>query len=521
MREDFRVAFNTLSGDLKRKIHDLRDSFMGEIAKIREEFGEEVSTFHQTIEDLQADVALCKRSLASGGGNTNHGPKLDVPKPSPFVGKREARAVDDFLWEMEQYLEGVNLVDDASKIKMATRYLKDTAALWWRRRYGDIERGTATIDTWAGFVARKLKQSGTIREYVKEFTTLVLEIPELSDQDSLFYFLDGLQGWAKTELERRGVQDLATAIAHAEALIDFSSRRDSSKPRDRKVNHEKGGGNKNAQPKVDHTRKPSTGKDRSIKMNYKSGGCFICDGPHRARDCPKKTSLNGMSAHDDEDTSNGENMGSMRILNAIKAKTEVPKVIGKGLQYVEATINGVKVRALVDSGATHNFVAVDEAERLGINATKGSGTIKAVNSPAKQIHGVAKDVRVKIGEWEGTIDLSVVPMDDFKVVLGLEFLDKVRAFPMPFANSLCILDGGKTCMVSTERDAKSGSKTLLAIQFKKGFNKSEPCYLAVTRLETDEGSSKVEVPKVIERVLDEFKDVMPKELPKKLPYIKF
>nr|GFD63698.1 hypothetical protein [Tanacetum cinerariifolium] len=30
----------------------------------------------------------------------------------------------------------------------------------------------------------------------------------------------------------------------------------------------------------------------------------------------------------------------------------------------------------VDSGATHNFVAVDEAERLGINATKGSG-IKA------------------------------------------------------------------------------------------------------------------------------------------------
>ncbi|GKG08366.1 hypothetical protein Tco_0334198, partial [Tanacetum coccineum] len=51
-----------------------------------------------------------------------------------------------------------------------------------------------------------------IREYVKEFTTLVLEILELSDQDSFFYFLDGLQGWAKTELERRRVQDLSTAI---------------------------------------------------------------------------------------------------------------------------------------------------------------------------------------------------------------------------------------------------------------------------------------------------------------------
>nr|GEY05927.1 uncharacterized protein [Tanacetum cinerariifolium] len=159
-------------------------------------FGEEVSTLHQTIEDLQADVALCKRSLASGGDNTNH-----------------------------------------------------------------------------------------------------------------------------------GVQDLSTAIAHTEALIDFSMRRESSNPKNQKV------------------------------------------------------------------------------------------------------------RALVDFCATHNFVADDKAKRIGINATKGSGTIKAVNSSAKAIHRVAKDVLAKI----------------------------------------------------------------------------------VTRLEMDEGSSKVKVPKVIERVLDKFKDVMPKELPKKLP----
>ncbi|GKC73685.1 putative retrotransposon gag domain, aspartic peptidase domain protein [Tanacetum coccineum] len=340
-----------------------------------QEFGEEVSTHHQTIKDLQADVTLYKRSLASGGGNTNHGLKIEVPKPSPFMGKQEARAVDDFLWEMEQYLEGVKVVDDASNIKMATRYLKDTAALWWRRWYADIERGTATINTWAEFVADfkkqfyrenakneaksqflKLKQSETIRKY----------IPELFDQDSLFYFLDGLQGWAKTELERQGVQDLSTAIAYAEALIDFSTRKESSKPKDRKVNQEKGVGEKNAQPKVDVARKPPTGKDKNLKTSYKSGGCFICDGPHRARDCPKKASINDLSAQGDEDANDGRSMGLIRILNAIKAKT--------------------KVHALVDSGVTHNFVADDKAKRLGINATKGSGTIKALNSMAKAIH---------------------------------------------------------------------------------------------------------------------------------------
>ncbi|GKF68264.1 hypothetical protein Tco_0197943 [Tanacetum coccineum] len=154
--------------------------------------------------------------------------------------------------------------------------------------------------------------------------------------------------------------------------------RESSKPKDQKVNHEKGRGEKNARPKVDPIRKPPTRKDKNLKMSYKSGGCFICDGPHRARDCPKKASLNGMSAHEEEDASGGGSMGSIRVLNAIKAKTEV--------------------RALVDSGVTHNFVVIDEAMRLGINATKGSRTIKAVNSPAKAIHRVAKDVRTKIRE---------------------------------------------------------------------------------------------------------------------------
>ncbi|GJS82723.1 putative reverse transcriptase domain-containing protein [Tanacetum coccineum] len=115
--------------NLMREIHGVRDMFMYEITKIWMEFKENISSLHQTIEELQADVALYKRCLASGGGNTNHGPKLDVPKPSPFMGKQEASTVEDFLWEMEQYLEGVNVVDDASKIKMATRYLKDTTAL--------------------------------------------------------------------------------------------------------------------------------------------------------------------------------------------------------------------------------------------------------------------------------------------------------------------------------------------------------------------------------------------------------
>ncbi|GKD78843.1 hypothetical protein Tco_1341464, partial [Tanacetum coccineum] len=92
-------------------------------------------------------------------------------------------------------------------------------------------------------------------EHVKEFTTLVLEILDLLDQDSLFYFLDGLQGWAKTELERRGVQDLAITISHAKALIDLGEWR-SCKPTNKDSGDEQCGGEKQVKDQDDGIRRP-------------------------------------------------------------------------------------------------------------------------------------------------------------------------------------------------------------------------------------------------------------------------
>ena len=43
------------------------------------------------------------------------------------------------------------------------------------------------------------------------------------EKDKLFQFLEGLKPWAQTELDKRGVQVLAAAIATAECLTDFAS----------------------------------------------------------------------------------------------------------------------------------------------------------------------------------------------------------------------------------------------------------------------------------------------------------
>ena len=44
---------------------------------------------------------------------------------------------------------------------------------------------------------RRLKHTGSIRDYVKEFSSLMLEIPNMTEEELLFNFMDNLQGWAK------------------------------------------------------------------------------------------------------------------------------------------------------------------------------------------------------------------------------------------------------------------------------------------------------------------------------------
>ncbi|MBA0731623.1 hypothetical protein Golax_025531 [Gossypium laxum] len=68
---------------------------------------------------------------------------MDVPKLKAFKEARSASEVDNFLRAMEQYFRMMSIKDDATKDEARTK-------LWW------------------------LTQRGTVREYVREFSELML-----------------------------------------------------------------------------------------------------------------------------------------------------------------------------------------------------------------------------------------------------------------------------------------------------------------------------------------------------------
>ena len=66
-----------------------------------------------------------------------------------------------------------------------------------------------------------MKHIDSVRDYVKEFISLMLNIRNMSKEDTLFNFFSGLQGWAQTKLRSQGVRDLTASMATTDCLVDL------------------------------------------------------------------------------------------------------------------------------------------------------------------------------------------------------------------------------------------------------------------------------------------------------------
>ncbi|KAL0447604.1 UNVERIFIED_CONTAM: RNA-directed DNA polymerase [Sesamum latifolium] len=104
-------------------------------------------------------------------------------------------------------------------------------------------------------------------------------------------------------------------------------------------------------------------------------------------------------------------------------------------------------------------------------------------------------------------------MDDFKLILELDFLRDTRTVVLPHVDSLMMM-GTKSCVIPTLA-GRTGERNLSAMQFEKGCKRSEPSYLCTLHFDEIEKASGP-IPGVIKKLLKEFEDVMPDELPRKL-----
>ncbi|KAH7838926.1 hypothetical protein Vadar_032804 [Vaccinium darrowii] len=301
------------------------------------------------VSNIESDLLVVKRAFLGRSDGLNNLVNMKVPEPKAFGGAQNAKELENFLWDMEQYFPAAH-VPEVERVTITAMYLTEDAKLWWRTRSEDEVR--PKIETWeslkkelkeqflpcnASWLAReslkRLKPTGTVRDYL--------------------------------ELQRLGVKDLPSAIAVADGLADFkltnksnSSESNSLKLKDKnKKRDEKKAGSK----KWDKSQKSKSVEDdkRQDKWNF-SKGCFICQGPHRARDCPKCEKLNSICLDErnggDPDSDSHVCVNLLQLLNVIHAYKASPSQ-RSGLMYVKVMLCNTNVLAMVDTGATHNFVS--------------------------------------------------------------------------------------------------------------------------------------------------------------------
>ncbi|PIN25087.1 hypothetical protein CDL12_02170 [Handroanthus impetiginosus] len=321
--------------ELKGTVDGFSESIKGIITLVSQDVEALTDAVDIKIDAITTDLRLLKRAVGSDtADNRPSSSKVRVPEPKPFGGARSAKELENFLWDMENYFQAAKIPDD-EKVSITSMYLVGDAKLWWRTRLADdASANREPISSWdvlkqelkeqflpsntswlAREALRKLKHTGSVRDYVKEFSSLMLDIREMSEEDKLFNFMSGLQNWAQAELRRQGVKDLSSAIAAADRLLDFRGepnpdrkKKDSGKEKGKvgkpgkkgKSWKDKGGETKgkkpaDSQPVIDMTRK----------------GCYLCGGDHRMRDCPKRAKLNAMFA--EKSDSDGDDTAPSRV----------------------------------------------------------------------------------------------------------------------------------------------------------------------------------------------------------------
>ena len=446
-------------------------------------------------------------------------PRVKPREPESYNGVRDAQVLENFLWDCEQFFLAARILNEADRVFHCSTFLVGDAKLWWRNFIDDsIQRkGPMPVSTWeelkealnkqflpsnSEWKARQqldlLHHTGHITDYIKSFRALMLQIRSMGEQDRFFAFTNRLKEWAQNELRRQNVTTLAAAYEAADRLTDWHSqcgssnvkgkeKRDSpnlttnnARPFKKAASNSHGGyrppnyGNdvaKEFPPEETTNRNAAKPSDATVRRKLE---CFICQGDHFARDCPFKGQLHSLVKASNDDP-NHQTMGHIQRLCAVReVRSE------HSLLYVSALINGRLCQAMVDTGASHEFMTPTLAKACGLcMEINSNSTWKTVNGEEKQVGRIAPNVVVIVGEVTVCVEFSIVEMDDFDVVLGQSWARLARALPYPFGDQVLFIQDKLHVVKASSSRPIPLPKTLSSMQLKKVARKG--CLMIETK----------------------------------------
>lgn len=108
------------------------------------------------------------------------------------------------------------------------------------------------------------------------------------------------------------------------------------------------------------------------------------------------------------------------------------------LMYIQTSVNEQPINVMLDSGVTHTFVSNQLVKDLGLRLSSNDNFMKAVNPKAQKIVDTSYDVLIILDQWRGNQDVLVVNLNNYDIILSLDFIRKAKIVLMSHLNGVII-----------------------------------------------------------------------------------
>lgn len=179
----------------------------GELNAFLQAFQERLGALEHAAHAAAANAAAAAANAPAAHAAGRAAPRPSKPpKPDTFSGRTDANAIRAWVAQVNNYFTAVHEPAD-SRLSYGVALLRDNALLWWQS-LAEAER-PATWETLADQLVRyfaplsativardalaKLQQRSSVKAYTNEFKRLLLNIPDMSENEKLDRYRRGLK----------------------------------------------------------------------------------------------------------------------------------------------------------------------------------------------------------------------------------------------------------------------------------------------------------------------------------------
>ncbi|XP_031505831.1 uncharacterized protein LOC116268232 [Nymphaea colorata] len=478
-------------------------------------------------------------------------PRDEAPLPLPrmecptFNGTK----VRDWVCKVEKYFQCQRVAHE-QKIDRAMMYFEDNALHWYQYtmrktpnqgwdqfRAGLIERFERASQRDFNVQLNSLKQTGTVLEYQDQFERLSCLVEDWNEDALVGAFIAGLQPEIRLAVQTQESRDLRICMKVArdkeeKMELKRAIRKDAKgydPHRARTLIHSKANFKKKATPPPQHPpRKVTYITKEERDRRFQQGLCYNCEEKwHKGHECKKKRLYAVLEDDEepptDDDSSEDEVPPVVLVEAAIGEETSCHSLTDPSkakAMRVRGYVNQTRLVVLLDSGATHNFMSLEVANKLGCRIEPQAPFTVMVGDGSKlPCEGRCKDLELVMNKVPFKVDVFVLPLGGVDIVLGIQWLETLGVIHWDFANLRMSFtkDGDEERVTLTAMNSSVKPRAAL-----KALVAQQPAFWLVamaTDVPAKEEPTEI-VPIEIQHVLKDFIDLFeePSGLPPKRSY---